>query len=334
MSTPPQELRAELALLQRERDYYKRHADELAGEAVKRDYTISTLRHALKQKTQGFALLAELQRYIGQGQHLQEIFEYTNARINALLGMDRSVALVLDAPPDQYRPDSWSGFEADFAAALPELRVDVPHSWVRRGEAILANSAAPMTPLIRRLQEAFALPHFILLPVLVSGEPIGLLLTGRQREQKPFAPPLDEGDVDTLQAIATLIASFVHARDTARQLDFAVSAGRGSLQKVQRHLRPRCRRRDSEAGRAAHHAGTSARRHGRALRRRGVRGDSARHQQHRRGGGGRARARTHRRRADAARHHRRIERHHSEHRCGDDAAPEWCETGRAFIPGG
>ncbi len=43
--------------LRKELDYYKQKLDELAGENVKLDYAISGLRHELKQKREGFALL-------------------------------------------------------------------------------------------------------------------------------------------------------------------------------------------------------------------------------------------------------------------------------------
>jgi hypothetical protein len=46
----------------RELDYYKRQLDEISGQNVKNDYLISGLRHELKQKRDGFSLLAELQQ--------------------------------------------------------------------------------------------------------------------------------------------------------------------------------------------------------------------------------------------------------------------------------
>jgi len=45
--------------------------------------------------------------------------------------------------------------------------------------------------------------------------PIALLLSGRMLEMKPFYPPLDQGDVDTLQAIAALISSSLRTRRIA-----------------------------------------------------------------------------------------------------------------------
>jgi diguanylate cyclase (GGDEF)-like protein len=215
MSTPSFGPAAEIESLRKERDYYRRHADELAGEAVKRDYTISTLRHELQQKRQGFALLSELQRYIGPEQEIQEIFDYAIRRINATLGMDKSAVLVATHQRNLYRLCTWIGYDAGREPRLQTLHFEVPPQKAPGDVTLLVNGATPPTPLIRQLREAFDLPHFVLAPVMVGGKTIGLLLTGRQREQRPFAPPLDEGDVDTLQAIAALIEALVHNRQLA-----------------------------------------------------------------------------------------------------------------------
>ena len=51
--------------VQRELAYYKLQVDTLAGENLKLEYAISGLRHELRQKRQGFALLSQLQESIG-----------------------------------------------------------------------------------------------------------------------------------------------------------------------------------------------------------------------------------------------------------------------------
>src|SRR5207248_2759046 len=120
-----------LSQAERERDYYKRQADELAGENHKLGYAIAGLRQELSQKRQGFALLSELQQSIG-------------------------------APPQ-----------------------------------------------IARLRAAFDLPFFVCVPVKGERDPIALLLSGRLTEAMPFYAPLDQGDADTLQAIAGLISASI-----------------------------------------------------------------------------------------------------------------------------
>ena len=48
----------DLESLERELNYYKRQLDKLSGDILNFDLTISGLRHELRQKRQGFALLA------------------------------------------------------------------------------------------------------------------------------------------------------------------------------------------------------------------------------------------------------------------------------------
>src|SRR5689334_6985440 len=89
-----EELAREVEQLRRERDYYKRQVDELSGAAVKHDYEVSSLRHCLKQRQHGFALLSELQRFIGRQGGIDEIYCHTAGAINATLGMDRTYVLI------------------------------------------------------------------------------------------------------------------------------------------------------------------------------------------------------------------------------------------------
>lgn len=216
MCTAPEEQRQnkteEIELLQKERDYYKRSTDELAGEAVKRDYTISTLRRALQQKRQGFALLTELQQYISSEQKIQEILDHTIQRINAMLGMDKSVLLMPGDLPHYYTPSAWVGFKAEAVLKLQALQIEIIYEPLSDNNSLLVNSNTQTTPFIQQIREAFDLPYFILIPILVSDEPIGLLLAGRQRELRPFVHPLTEDDVDTLQAVSALIGAFIHNR--------------------------------------------------------------------------------------------------------------------------
>src|SRR5690348_9529599 len=78
---------------QRELAYYKRQVDTLAGENLKLEYVISGLRHELKQKRQGFALLSQMQESIGAHQQISSIFAVALPAIGATLGMDKAVVL-------------------------------------------------------------------------------------------------------------------------------------------------------------------------------------------------------------------------------------------------
>lgn len=195
--------------LEKELAYYKRRVDELSGENLKLDYTISGLRHEIRQKREGFALLSDLQQTVGAEKNVSTIFETTIEAINATLGMDRTLVLSPTEEEHTYRPSHLLGFRQDAAASLRDRTFRFPEAFRNGSGLLVVNKSTTPTPFIEELREAFDLPFFICVPVMGDGGPIGLLLSGRLKEARPLYPPLDQGDVDTFQAIAGLISASV-----------------------------------------------------------------------------------------------------------------------------
>jgi signal transduction histidine kinase/class 3 adenylate cyclase/CheY-like chemotaxis protein len=195
--------------LVKEIDYYKHQLDGLAGENLKLDYTISGLRHELQQKRQGFALLSALQQSVGAHNQISSIFQITMGAINSTLGMDKTIVFSPTQEPNVYRPSQWLGYREDDTSRFATLNLEFPPTFAAGTGLILANRVSEKTTLIEGLRQILDLPFFICLPVLVDRAPIGLLLSGRMKEARPLYPPLDQGDVDTFQAIAGLISGSV-----------------------------------------------------------------------------------------------------------------------------
>lgn len=195
--------------VQRELAYYKRQVDEVAAQNLKLDYAISGLRHEVRQKQQGFALLSQLQQSIGAQKGISAIFELAIAAINSVLGMDRTVVLTPTDRPGTYRPSQWVGFHEQQAEQFRPLEFGFPAEFATGKGLLIVTRATEVTPLIEQLRDAFDLPYFICVPVIVEGAPIGLLLSGRLKEARPLYPPLDGGDADTFHAIAGLISASV-----------------------------------------------------------------------------------------------------------------------------
>ena len=195
--------------LHREIDYYRRQLDELTGENFKLDLTATGLRHELKKKLQGFALLTELQQAIGANQEISSIFEVTIEAINSTLGMDKTVVLTPTDEEHCFRPNQWIGFSQQESERFSSLSIRFPPEFARDTGLLLVNKSSEPTPLIEEIRSALDLPFFVCLPVMGENSLIGLLLSGRPREAQPFFPPLDQGDVDTFQAIADLIAASI-----------------------------------------------------------------------------------------------------------------------------
>jgi adenylate cyclase len=203
------EQESDLESLRKQRDFYKRRIDELAGANLRLDFTGSGLRHELKQKRQGFALLSELQQTIGANKEISAIFEIAIQAINTTLGMDRTVVLVQGQNEDCYTPSQWFGFHAVATEAFSRLSIRFPPEFRTGAGLLVVNKATEPTALIEEIRQAFDLPYFVCSPVMVEDAPIGLLLSGRLKQAQPLYPPLDQGDADTFQAITGLISACV-----------------------------------------------------------------------------------------------------------------------------
>ncbi len=190
-------------------DYYKRQLEELGGENINLDQTITGLRRELNQKRKGFALLSELQQSIGTQRQISQVFEIIIKTINSVLGMDKTVFLTPTNRENFYRPSQWLGFHEGTTYTLGSLEIEFPGEFTSGTGLLLVNKSAPATPLIKQIRTDFELPYFICIPVTGEKALIGLLLSGRLREVFPVSPPLDQGDVETFRAIGGLVSSYV-----------------------------------------------------------------------------------------------------------------------------
>jgi signal transduction histidine kinase/class 3 adenylate cyclase/predicted Ser/Thr protein kinase len=193
--------------LQREVAYYKRQVEELAGENLKLDYTIPALRHELRQKRDGFALLSQLQQSVAAHTQTSSIFEIAVPAINSMLGMDRTLVLAPAEKENVYRPAHWTGYRDEFAAGFESVAIELPPEFARGEGLLLVNRGTTPTDLIRLIRDAFDLPFFLAVPVPGGDETIGVIVSGRLKEAAPMFPPLDQGDADTFRAVAGLISA-------------------------------------------------------------------------------------------------------------------------------
>ncbi|HZK18640.1 MAG TPA: sensor domain-containing diguanylate cyclase, partial [Clostridia bacterium] len=78
------------------------------------------------------------------------------------------------------------------------------------------------------LRKRLGLPYFISTPIVVDNENYGLLVTGRMTETPPFLPRLDMGEVETLQAVSSLLAStmvYQRLEEATRRAEIDVLTG-------------------------------------------------------------------------------------------------------------
>jgi len=188
--------------LKKEIEYYHRQLDELSGEGLKNDYVISELRNELKQKERGFALLSQLQDSYSLDTPLNVIIDSIVKSINVTLGMERTVFLIPDSSI-KFKPSSYSGYNK---IDLNEREFIFSEDVKMQGSYLLVNSKTISNVIIEDLRTQISLPFFIAIPVYVQNVLAGILAAGRIKEARPFSPPLDEGDVNILKAVTSIIA--------------------------------------------------------------------------------------------------------------------------------
>ena len=195
--------------IQQELEYYKKLMDQMSGQSLQNDFTISSLGHQLKQKKEAFSILTTLQREFLVTTPLPVIFEKTTKTINAQLGMDQSMILTPGTHADSYKAEYWYGFQTEQIPVFEKAEIEIQPSFFKSGQYILFNKSSDANEFCSLIQKTFLFTWFVGVPIILDDNPIGIVLTGRKYERPPFVPPLNEGDADTLMAIAGLISMVI-----------------------------------------------------------------------------------------------------------------------------
>ncbi len=195
--------------IQQELEYYKKLMDQMSGQSLQNDFTISSLNHQLKQKKEAFSILTTLQREFLVTTPLPVIFDKTVKAINAQLGMDHTLILLPDPNNNSYRAEHWYGFQTDQIPVLEKAEIEIQSSFFKSGQHVLFNKSSDKNEFNACIQKTFLVTWFVGVPVILDETPVGVILTGRKYERPPFVPPLNEGDADTLMAIAGLISMVI-----------------------------------------------------------------------------------------------------------------------------
>lgn len=192
--------------LQRALVYYEQRVDELGGANVQADSVISSVKSDLRVKNDGFDLLAELQESIDAQMPVEEVIDKTLEAINLRLRMDRSVFLARTGDGATFVPRFGLGFDSPTLNRFATLSFDFGAALPGKDSYLLVNKGSAATPLIDELRERLGVPFFIALPVVIGREMAGVLLAGRYKEIKPFAPPVSQSGVNIMRAIAGFIS--------------------------------------------------------------------------------------------------------------------------------
>lgn len=193
-----EEFAAELA-------YYRRHLDTAAGEQVRSDAQLSALGRRLRQKDEGFRVLADLKRTINVRRKRRQIYQEALGMVLASMAIDRAVVIETD---DAGAPQivASAGYSEEETAALQGTAVAIPEEL--SGPGVLIGNKRDKSDALDLLRAGLGLPFLLAVPI-ARPQRRAALVVGRQREMKPFYPPFDQGDVANFQAIASFLSSVV-----------------------------------------------------------------------------------------------------------------------------
>ena len=184
-----------------ERDYLQTRLDELTGQTIKADAVISRVTRELRQRRQAFGVLSELHRSITTDLSPDEVYARVLGAVQSSLKMDRSVILEREGKTAIFRPVSWAGGQGS------ETNLEADVSLLEPQGALLATKSVAVTSFVETARNQLGIAFFIAVPICSGNEVRGMLVSGRQREMKPFYPPLDEQDINTLASLAGFLGS-------------------------------------------------------------------------------------------------------------------------------
>jgi signal transduction histidine kinase len=205
--------------LQKEIEYYKKQLNTLSGSAISRDYKIAEMNNMTKQMRTGFALIADLNRF-NPAYHFEEIYDHFAEEINIQLQNDLTLILLPDTLTNGYFiPNYIKGYTILDRIDIKDQKIFIEQPFLKQEKSLLVNSQSIITPFIQSLIEKIGIPFFILTPIIVAGNIIAYIFTGRKKETLLFASSrLMIQDAHALEAIAGVIAAIKNQHEQFNHL--------------------------------------------------------------------------------------------------------------------
>ena len=192
-----------------ELEYYRSRLDELTGQVIRGDSIVSRAKRELGQRRKALGILSELHRAVRVDTPIEETARLALTAASSALKMDRTVLFeARQGPADRQLVAAASlGYTAADDPTLTPALIPLPDPPFT--DSLLVTAATPSSDLIDLIRRATGMPFFVAVPIMAGPALHGLIVSGRLREQKPFFPPLDDGDVSTWQATAGFLGSAV-----------------------------------------------------------------------------------------------------------------------------
>lgn len=200
--------------LQKQLTYYRKQVEQMSGESIRNDFMLSSLRYELKQRKEAFAALTSLQMALTVTTPNDVIFQTAVKTVHGQLGMDRALILLPYPDAGRFKAAFTFGFSEVESREIKQHEISIPAHCLDPNNAILYNKNSQSNEAIQQVQANLRVNFFIGVPLTINDGQVGFLICGRQFEKQPFYPPLNKSDVDTVTAIANLVASVLQNKET------------------------------------------------------------------------------------------------------------------------
>ncbi len=196
---------------EKEAKYYKKLFEDCSSSLLNAEFEITGLRRSLSRFTQVLAVLTELHVQVGADAPYQVVVTRATEAIRKGLGLDR-VFFLERSGDTEFRPFVWSGVNNNEQEALARASFSLPGGQIP-SQGFYSNNKHRHPWIDRLIADNLQLPFYLLVPLFIDNETVGLMIAGRRNEQQPHSPPVDANDLSAVFAISQWVVSQFRSRD-------------------------------------------------------------------------------------------------------------------------
>ena len=193
--------------LRRIATYFRDMAKTNGARLLVAETNASRNRQLLEQKTRGFGLLSRMSSDFLATAEPSYLAKILAGHLNSILNMNRTIVLARELSGGGFTILASSGYSDADQHRLKALHLHLPRhiDEARR----IVSTLSPLAEVDRQAFAALDIRYFMAMPITVDDQVKAVLVTGRMREQRPFSPPLNVSDLDTLRAIGGFFGAYL-----------------------------------------------------------------------------------------------------------------------------
>ena len=187
--------------------YFRDMAKTNGARLLVAEANASRNRQLLEQKTRGFSLLSRMSSDFLATAELPYLTRIMASHLTSILNMNRTVVLAREPSGECFTVLASSGYSDAEQQHLKSFHFDLSR-YVNEVQRVVS-TVSRISQEDRQAFAALEIRYFIALPVTADHGVEAVIVTGRMREQRPFSPPLNLSDIDTVSAIGGFFGAYL-----------------------------------------------------------------------------------------------------------------------------